>query len=136
MRELIEKRIQEYLVEDDPRADWVRSAVRKHGFLPLYLGWVAVLGLRPDGSFVRWDHKGDPEVVKPLSDGYWERMALCQAAKTYPEFTSLLPRRPSEARDCVFCKGSGQIERLPQIICSCGGLGWILPGEQRGPSPG
>lgn len=136
MRDAIEKRIQEFLTDSDPRFDWVRPAVRKHGFLPLYLGWVAALGLRPDGSFVRWNHEDDREVVKSLSDPYWERMALCQGAKKYPELGSLIPQRPLQARDCESCKGTGQIEGAPQIICACGGLGWMLPGEQQGPAPG
>ena len=136
MRETIERRIQEFLADSDPRFDWVKAAVRKHGFLPLYLGWVAAIGLRSDGSFVRWDHEDDREVVKPLSDRYLERMALCQGAKKYPELASLIPRRPAQAQDCESCKGTGQIAGLPQIICGCGGLGWILPGERQGPSPG
>jgi hypothetical protein len=136
MRDVIERGIREYLGDPDPRFDWIKPAVRKHEFLPLYLGWVAVIGLRPDGSFVCWDHEEGPDVVKPLSDPYWERMALCEGAKKYPELASLVPSRPPEARDCEFCRGTGQIEGLPQVICGCGGLGWILPGELQGPSPG
>jgi hypothetical protein len=137
VRELIERRIQEYLADDDPRFSWLRPAVRKFGFLPLYLGWVAVLGIRPDESLVRWDNEDDPEVMKPLSDAYWERMALCQGAKKYPELARLLPQRPAKALQCESCNGTGQIAGLPpHIICECGGLGWIIPGEQQGPSPG
>jgi len=137
LRDQIDRRIEEFLADEDPRFAWVRTAIRKFEFLPLYLGWVAVLGLRPDGSLVSWDNEDDPEVLKPLSDSYWGRMAICQGAKKYPELVSLLPRRPAEARDCESCKGTGQLEGLPQtIICGCGGLGWIIPGEQQGPSPG
>lgn len=136
MREAIERRIQEFLTNSDAKLEWVKPAVRKHQFLPLYLGWVAAIGLRPDGSFVRWDHEDHRDVVKLLSDPYWERMAVCQGAKQYPELASLIPKRSPEARDCDSCKGTGHIEGMPQLICSCGGLGWILPGEQQGPSPG
>jgi hypothetical protein len=136
VREAIEKRIQEFLANSDSRFEWVKPAVRKHGFLPLYLGWVAAIGLRPDGSFVRWDHEDDREVVKPLSNRYWERMALCQGAKKYPELASLIPERSPQAGDCESCKGTGQIEGMPHIICGCGGLGWILPDEEQGPSVG
>jgi hypothetical protein len=137
MREQIERRIREYVADQDPRFGWVRSAVRKFGFLPLYLGWFAVLGIRPDGSLVRWDNEDDPGVLKLLSDSYWERMAVCQGAKKYPELVGLLPERPTEARNCESCKGTGHLEGLPpHIICGCGGLGWIIPGEQQGPSPG
>jgi len=80
MRAAIEKRIDEFLAADDPQVEWVKPAVRKHGFLPLYLGWVAALGIRPDGSFVRWDHEDDPETVKTLADAYWERRRALRAA--------------------------------------------------------
>jgi hypothetical protein len=53
MRGAIETRISEFLAADDPKLEWVKPAARKHAFLPLYVGWVAVLGVRPDGSFVR-----------------------------------------------------------------------------------
>ena len=81
-----------------------------------------MLGIRPDGSFVRWQCEDDPGVVKPLSDPFWERMAICQGVKRYPELASLLPERPSEARECNSCKGTGRIEGLPQwCICASAG---------------
>src|SRR6266850_2973417 len=109
---------------------------RRHGFLPLYVGWVAVLGLRPDGSFVRWDHENDRATVKPLSDAYWQRMAICQGTRKYPELRALLPERPATALTCPTCGGSGQMSGAPPVVCQCGGTGWIIPGEQREPSPG
>lgn len=137
MRLQIERRIEELLVDSDPKLDWVRPAVRKHRFLLLYLGWVAAIGVRPDGSFVRWDHEEDPEVVKPLVDPYWERMALCAGAKKYPELAALIPKRPPHASTCESCEGTGEIPGAPpEIMCSCGGLGWTIPGESHGPAPG
>ncbi len=137
MRGAIETRISEFLSADDPKFEWVKPAVRMHGFLPLYVGWVAVLGLRPDGSFVRWDYENDRATVKPLSDAYWQRMAICQGTRKYPELRALLPERPATALTCPACGGSGQMSGAPpQIVCQCGGTGWIIPGEQREPSPG
>jgi len=57
LRSAIERRIQEYLADDDPQLQWAKAAVRKHGFLPLYVGWVAALGIRSDASMVRWDYE-------------------------------------------------------------------------------
>lgn len=102
MSRAIEIRIAEFLANDNPRIDWVKPAVREHGFLPLYLGWVATLGLRPDGSFVRWNHEADHASVEPLRDGYWKRMAICQGAKKYPELAALLPERPASRRPAAY----------------------------------
>lgn len=132
----IETRIQEFLVAKDPKLEWVKPAVRQHQFLPLYVGWVAALGLRPDGSFVRWDYETDREDVKPLRDAYWQRMAICQGVKKYPELSALLPERPSSAQTCSACGGSGQVSGASRIICRCGGVGWIVPDEEWDPSVG
>jgi hypothetical protein len=136
MSRAIEARIAEFLAADDSKLEWVKPAVRQHGFLPLYVGWVAALGLRPDGSLVRWDHEADRASVRPLRDAYWQRMAICQGAKRYPELRALLPKRPASAQTCSACSGSGQVSGAPQIICECGGIGWIIPGEEREPPPG
>lgn len=132
----IETRIAEFLAAEDPKLTWVKPAVRQHQFLPLYVGWVSALGLRPDGSFVRWDHEVDRANLKPLRDAYWQRMAICQGAKKYPELGALLPERPSSAQTCSACGGSGQVGGAAQIICHCGGIGWIVPDEEREPFPG
>jgi len=136
MHEAIEKRIAEFLAGDDPKLEWIKPAVRAHAFLPLYLGWVAALGVRPDGSFIRWDHEDDRASVKPLSNAYWQRMAIIQGAKKYSELRALLPERPAEALTCDACDGSGQMSGAPQVVCQCGGIGWIIPDENREPSPG
>lgn len=128
MREAVERRIQDVLADGDPRFEWLRAAVREHGFLPLHIGWVTVLGLRPDGSWVRWDHEETPGTLRPFSDPYWERIALCNGAESYPELETLLPRRPTHAHDCRACSGTGLFAGAP-ITCACGGLGWMLPGE-------
>jgi hypothetical protein len=130
----IERRIREFLDADEEPLEWLKPIVRRYHFLPLYLGWISTLGLRPDGSFVRWDHENDPDREYPLGDAFWQRMALHQGMKKYPELTPLLPARPPHAFDCEICKGTGEIA-LP-LICDCGGAGWKLPGEPRDPSPG
>jgi len=132
----IEKRIAQWLEEDDRRYDRVRDAVRRFHFLPLYHRWTAVLGIRPDRSFVRWDYEDNREKVKPLEESYLQRLAVCEGAKRYPELRALIPPRPPEAIDCVACKGTGKVHKLPDVICECCGLGWLIPGEDRGPATG
>jgi hypothetical protein len=134
--EVVEACIARYLADPDSRLGWVRAAVREHRFLPLYLGWVASLGIRPDGSFVRWDHEDAPAIVAPLVDAWSRRFAIHQGAKTYPELAPLVPERPVEASDCKACGGAGKIVGAPEVICACGGIGWIIPGEPRGPTAG
>jgi hypothetical protein len=114
----------------------MKSAVDEHRFLPLYIGWLATLGIRADGSFVRWDHEEDRSRVSQLSDAYWQRMAICYGAEKYPELRVLLPERPVEAATCSACAGTGKVGSGSHLVCQCGGTGWLIPGEQPGPSPG
>ena len=138
--------IRAYLASDDERLEWVRTAVRKHDFLPLYLGWIAVLGIRPDGTVVRWNHEdehggdADNAVPEPENNPYWQRMALARGAKRYPAVAGLVPSRPDEAITCGVCEGTGELPGVEDLemdlICECGGLGWLLEGEPRANSPG
>lgn len=130
----IADRIAEFLASEDDRDDWLKPAVRRFGFLPLYRGWSAVLGIRADGSFVRWDHEDDPDVIKPLLEAFLLRLAVWQGAKHYPELRALQPARPPHAVTCADCKGAGEIH--PVLICRCGGCGWMIPDEPHGEDPG
>ena len=130
----IERRIRQLL--DDDSKKWLHPVIRKHHFLPLYHGWTDTLGLRPNGTFVRWHQEAEGQPLAPLGDPFWQRFALCQGAKLYPELTVLIPDRPPGAIDCEPCGGSGEIGVLPTVICECGGVGWRLPGEPSEPSPG
>jgi hypothetical protein len=112
------------------------KAVRLHNFLPLYLGWFAALGILPDGTVVRWDHddnidSGHLTAPEHEPNPFWQRMALSLGARSYPALTQLIPSRPSNAIDCDACEGTGD-----QPICNCGGVGWLIPGEEQGRSPG
>jgi hypothetical protein len=103
--------------------------------LPLFLDWVGFIGLREDGEllFVSWDPPHDGEIVQ---EAHLRRTALVAGAEKYPELSTLIPRRPSEAELCTFCGGSGRPILLGGVVpenvrCVCGGLGWLLPGERQ-----
>ena len=133
---IIDGWIADFLSSDDPKKKWLSEPVRAHWFLPLYVGWLSTIGLRPDGSFVRWDQEAVSPGLRPLSIRYWQRMAICQGAKTHPELAVLLPPRPAEAVTCSVCGGSGTIVGAPQLVCECGGAGWSIPTEDKSDTPG
>jgi hypothetical protein len=137
-KEAIEKRIAEFLAARNPKLHSLEPAVREHGFLPLYIGWLATLGIRPDGSFVWWDDSNEIKhpCLKPLVSGYYQRLAICDGARKYPELRALLPDRPADAQTCEMCGGSGELPPAVPAICKCGGCGWIIPGESLGDNPG
>jgi hypothetical protein len=134
-RDLIQLKISEVLASDEPGLKWLRQGVRQHGFLPLYLGWLEVTGIRPDGTFVRWPSEEAPDVILDLVEPYWQRMALVEGSKRYSGFDVLLPTRPHGAVSCQRCGGLGHPPGHPHLVCSCGGVGWHVQGECYSPSP-
>lgn len=127
--------IERYLASSDDRLGWTKDAVRRHDFLSLFLGWVDVLGIRPDGSFVHWRPDDGLDAIQPVELPFWRRMAICQGARTHPARAELIPRRPPEALTCATCRGTGELAGHPDIVCECGGAGWIVPGEANVPTP-
>jgi hypothetical protein len=129
---IIEGWISDFLASTDPEKEWLKELVCFHQFLPLYLGWSSVIGLRPDGSFILWEE--EPPSLRALSNAFLQRMALCQGIKHYPQLAVLLPLRPDEAVTCSLCGGSGKLPGASKFICVCGGIGWSIPGEDTGDS--
>ena len=128
--------IEQFVSKGDSQLRWIVPGAIAHRFLPLYVGWSAVFGLRPDGSFVRWDFEASPDLVSDLSSPFWQRMALFQGVKRYPELAGLLPARPFHAELCGLCNGSGEVPGRQDLVCECGGAGWVVAGEERESPPG
>jgi len=126
---LIEKLIEEFLASKEPTDSYLKKPARKYGFLPLECSWTPIIGIRSDGSFVSWDDD-DKSGVKVVTAPREQRVALWQGAKRFPELRALLPERPAYAITCTHCNGTGELPPMtPQMICYCGGAGWLLPGE-------
>ena len=99
-------------------------AARKHGALPLYHGWDGWL-LLTTGSEVVEEVDGQLRLaVEP-----WRTFGLVIGAERYPELRQLLPTRPSSARDCPHCKGTGWLimnDKPAGFRCGhCYALGWV-----------
>jgi hypothetical protein len=103
---------------------WQEPHVRANGALPLYVGWTEIVGIRPDGELVRWSSEDWPGAFE-LNDATWHKVALVLGARRYPVLQRLIPERPEGARDCHLCQGSGRLPLQPEILCQCGGIGWL-----------
>lgn len=128
----IDPLIDAYLASDDPRLAEARARVRRDRFLPLYLGWLGAVGLRSNGTFIVWLHDdlGADTLIEP-APAYLARLGIMMAIPTYPQLVALIPVRPQIAVDCSSCSGTGRLP--PPWICECGGTGWFIPNEDRGP---
>lgn len=134
MTESIQARIKEILAPSSPADEQLRSVVATHNVLPLALDWGGGYAIRPDGETVSflWDTINRCQVEK---ESRIRNMALFQGSRKYPELKELVPSKTSDDIDCPHCDGTG-IEPMSvklgagNIVCYCGGLGWI-PREEK-----
>jgi hypothetical protein len=119
---------------------WLKAApfVRRRaeqGQLVLLREWGQTTVLTRAGDIVVVDSDdGSPD--RPATERE-RRFALFQAIDPYPELLSLLPARPPEARTCSGCLGTGinpfslTNPSLRNVICECGGAGWVKDAEEK-----
>jgi hypothetical protein len=121
----IRERIERFSIEAPATQQWLRPYVREHGALPLYIGWTETFGIKPDGTVVRWSTEGDWQGVRDADEKTWVIASLVQGAEQYPALRRLIPVRAAGALPCESCGGLGRLAQTPQIICVCGGVGWV-----------
>lgn len=128
-REFILARIGRFESEVAPALRWQSTYVRSHEALPLYVGWTETLGIRADGSLVRWSTENEWPGVREYENAIWVNIALVRGAADYPQLRRLIPKRPPDATTCDACQGAGIIPDLPahlkDLVCKCGGIGWL-----------
>jgi hypothetical protein len=122
-RAFIQERIDRFAEEAPEELRWQLPHVREHGALPLYVGWTETAGIRPDGTLIRWSTEDWPGAFE-LGD-LWKTVALVKGSERFPLLRRLIPPRSQDARECESCKGSGRFPLHPDIVCQCGGVGWV-----------
>ncbi|MEW6125968.1 MAG: hypothetical protein AB1757_02795 [Acidobacteriota bacterium] len=128
LTEQIVTRLEEYLKDPDHDALNLRQLAGQFKALPLCIDWEKCWALKPTGEVVVFSHEGDSPQLAEERDVRMINVALFQGSLTYPEIKPLVPARPSDARDCPFCTEKGiepQSLENQQMICYCGGLGWV-----------
>lgn len=120
-------RIASYDVERAENQDWLVPYVSKHQILPLYSDWLETYGIMADGSVRKFSADGERSEYDGLRElESWQALAhtLLSGARRYPGLAVLVPTRASNAETCEQCRGRGQFESHPSVVCACGGLGW------------
>ena len=127
--------LRRYLRDTTPDPAGSRALAAQFQLLPLYLDWTGFFGLRVDGEllYVGWDAPHSTEIV---TEPQWRRIAFTKAAERFRELASLCPQRTADSIECPGCDGHGRLfldgKELPDnIVCYCGGLGWI-PADEAG----
>jgi hypothetical protein len=123
--DLIQKSISEFT--SDPLN--IRQLVAEEKVLPLFWDMGGVFAINANGDILSflWDDTLHPQVEY---DPRIRNIVLFQGSKKYPELKDLAPVKPDNAQVCPSCRGTG-IEptatklNVDNIICYCGGLGWV-----------
>ncbi len=123
----IQKRIDELCTNPQYGSPDERRIATALNALPIYAGWTGTIAIRPDTSLLFYNEDGN---VKDYVEPEWQLTALIRGSKTYLELESLLPKRSTDASECLDCKGTGSAiiegQQLEAIICGkCFGLGWV-----------
>jgi hypothetical protein len=123
----IATRIKAFAQEADPPWHWELPAVAQFQALPLYRGWFETIGIRVDGTLIRWSNEDEYEGWREVDEERLARMSLADGARRDPALAFLIPPRPAGARTCEHCGGSGYLPMPdhPGIFCVCGGFGWV-----------
>ncbi len=107
----------------------LRNVAREKQFLPVVYDMSGVLVILKTGQ-IGWIDLSPPHAWKEESDPRIIRLAQYAASEKYPELSLLKPKRPDNAITCIHCAGKGSIDHPSNgLVCYCGGLGWLMPGE-------
>lgn len=103
--------------------------VLKLDVLPLLFDLSGGYAIRRDGQIINYSID-DPEGWCIEEDERVRNIALFQGSRLYKEIIGLLPRKSSQSKICSQCNGTGiplgvNPEEQANIICYCGGLGWL-----------
>jgi hypothetical protein len=135
--EVVECALSQFLADSSPETlNLQRTAATLHA-LPLYLDWSGCLAIQTSGQIIYFDYDM-PDSVRIEEDPRIRNMALFQGSKKYPNLHVLVPIRPPDATECPHCNGKGELpESMKNIVCYCGGLGWLPPtkGKAMAPEP-
>jgi hypothetical protein len=123
-------RVESFASEAAADWHWQGDFVKQFAALPLFLGWTETLGIRPDGSLIRWSTEGEYAGVRPIDRQVDVNLALIHGARRHPKRVRLVPRPPSDAIVCTQCHGTGRVAVFDDpLICACGGAGWVVAAE-------
>jgi hypothetical protein len=124
--------IRTYCGEGSTEPADLKHLAERHHVLPVLIDWSAFWGLRPDGDILLIPTEEGGGVQLEAEERAL-RIAIFRGVKKYPELEPLVPDRPGGAPDCPHCEGRGRIDILgvepDNIVCYCGGLGWLTNEE-------
>jgi hypothetical protein len=125
----VERALDAYLREPGGDPAEVVAAARTYQLLPIWKDFGGCILLRPDGELLSFGWE-TPTQLEPIPDDAPDRAivhaARGWASRTFPEVRGLRPERRADSKTCPGCKGTGHLEGVPSnIVCACGGLGWM-----------
>jgi hypothetical protein len=137
--ELHQQLLHRCLGDSDRYGSSVRRLARQWQLVPLFVDWSGFLGIDCTGQIcsVAMNSATEPRFV---TDPRMSRIAQASGAESFPELAFLRPVRPLNSENCPSCGGTGKAPMggdpdAGNVVCYCGGLGWLLPGEGTGISP-
>ncbi len=120
---VIERLYQRIVHEPGLVPDVYRDAALKASGVPVYCDMGGCLIITPKGDIVFCEH--DTQRLSVVVEEKWRLVALVAASEKYGELHGLKPVKPSDARTCHACNGSGRILANGVRCGECWGTGWL-----------
>jgi hypothetical protein len=126
----VASRIAAYPLECAENQRWLAPYVAEHQLLPLFSDWLETTGIAADGQLRMFSADGDQreyEGTRQIESRTLFVYSLVNGARSYPPLVALVPPRPANSNACPACDGLGYFKAHPDVVCTCGGLGWLPP---------
>ena len=108
------------------------ATVRAAGLYPAYADWMGAFAVDANGTVWFAPHPADWAQRERVHEPELMHVARIQAARWSPELLRHVPVRGPDAELCPSCHGTGRprvsARYWGQLICECGGTGWVPPG--------
>ena len=126
---IFEKLRESYAIGQDSKMGHAQNFVERNSLVPLMYDMSGFFAINATGTILAFSFD-DLDHPTPVVESRLVNTILKQGSRTFPELDGLLPRRPDNSKDCSYCLGTGvapaaRLLNEPNIVCFCGGLGWI-----------
>ena len=109
----------EFVRGRSPRSRAIGPAAAALGILPIGDNWEQDFGIRIEDGAVMWFNRDPPYDPREEPDSR-VRLSILNAARfKHSELGGLIPPRPDDAVDCMFCDGRGERTGGDSVLRPC-----------------
>ena len=122
-----------FLSSTEPDLLGLRKIAKEQSILPLVIDMSGFFGINDKREIFSFSFENLTEPIIE-NDNRIFNIVVFRGSETYPELKPFIPLRPVDGLECPYCLGTGiapdQSTEINNLVCYCGGLGWIPKGSE------